>query len=156
IVLRGDLRAAADDRAERGRCVVGTFVDATRERQLTRAVQQSARMEALGSLTAGISHDFNNLLTILVGNLSLVAEDVRGDERIFAKVKPARDAAKRGADLIRQLLSFARREDTATGVIDAGRVVTDLEPLLQRALGSRIAFKIEVAPGQWPVRSSVA
>ena len=156
IVLRGDLRVAAHGRAGHGRCVVGTFVDATRERQLTRAVQQSARMEALGSLTAGISHDFNNLLTILVGNLSLVAEDVRGDERVFAKVKPARDAAKRGADLIRQLLTFARREDAEVGVIEVGRVVTDLGPLLERALGPRIAFKIEVTPGPWPVRSSVA
>ena len=156
IVLRGDLRLIDACGTHRGRCVIGTFVDSTREQQLTRAVQQSARMEALGSLTAGISHDFNNLLTILVGNLSLVAEDVRNNERVFAKVKPARDAAKRGADLIRQLLSFARREDAEVGVVDAGRVAAELEPLLQRALGPRISFNIEIAPGQWPVRSSTA
>src|SRR5690606_22066984 len=151
IVLRGDLRAA-----EGARAALGIFLDATREHQLARAVQQSARMEALGSLTAGIAHDFNNLLTILVGNLSLVAEDVRADERLFGKVKPARDAAKRGAELIRQLLAFARREDADVGVVDAGRVAADLEPLLGRALGNRISLETRIAPGQWPVRASAA
>lgn len=156
LLLRGDLLARESGNAQPGRAVIGVFLDATREQQLTRAVQQSARMEALGSLTAGIAHDFNNLLTILVGNLSLVAEEVRSSDRVFAKIKPARDAAKRGAELIRQLLGFARREDGEVGVIDAGRVVAEIEPLLRRALGARVDLEARIEAGQWPVRASAA
>src|SRR5262249_4515564 len=91
LLLRRDLRAA-------GRCarraVCGLFVDGSGDEKLRAAVQQSARMEALGSLTAGIAHDFNNLLTVLVGNLYLVAEDLRAQPKIFEKLKAARDAAK--------------------------------------------------------------
>jgi len=156
LVLRGDLRRVDGEQARDGHCALGIFTDVTREQQLARAVQQSARLEALGSLTAGVAHDFNNLLTILVGNLSLVAEEVRGQEKLFGKIKPARDAAKRGSELIRQLLAFARREDAAVGVVDAGKVATGLEPLLKRALGVRVAFECVVDPGVWPVRASTA
>src|SRR5690606_35944502 len=80
VVLKGDLirpPAARDD------SLVGVFVDIGEERRLGEAVQRAARMEALGSLMSGIAHDFNNLLTVLVGNLYLVGEDLRGDEKIF-------------------------------------------------------------------------
>ena len=95
--------------------VCGTFVEANADENLRAAVQQSARMEALGSLTAGIAHDFNNLLTVLVGNLYLLAEDLRGNPKLFERLKAARDAGKRGADLIKQLLTFARREQLDNG-----------------------------------------
>src|SRR5690606_27214973 len=111
VVLRGDLvpkrpRAAGTSVA----ALSGVFTNVSEEHRLHRAVQRGARMEALGSLTSGIAHDFNNLLTVLVGNLYLVAEELRDQPKSFAKLKSARDAARRGADLIRQLLAFARRE----------------------------------------------
>ena len=151
--LQGDIRRVD---GSRGSLIYGLFTELGNEQQLRKAVQHSARMEALGSLTAGIAHDFNNLLTVLVGNLYLVAEELRGEPQTFAKLKTARDAGKRGADLIRQLLAFARREQLETDIVDAGKVVADLQPLLRRALGSRIALETELEPSASPIRASVA
>jgi CheY-like chemotaxis protein len=113
-------------------------------------------MEALGSLTAGVAHDFNNLLTVLVGNLYLLGEELREKPRVFEKLKAARDAGKRGTDLIKQLLSFARREELSVGVIDPAGVVESIVPLLRRALGSRITLETTFSAGTGAVRASVA
>jgi signal transduction histidine kinase len=155
LVLRGDVRKAPLH-AHVGDVICGVFVDCSDEEQLQAAVQQSARMEALGSLTAGIAHDFNNLLTVLVGNLYLIAEDVRDNPKLFEKLKSARDAGKRGADLIKQLLAFARREHIEADVIDPCRIVGDLVPLLRRALGNRISLDTELASSALLVRASTA
>ncbi len=150
VTLRGDVRKMSSGAS------CGVFVNASDEAQLRAAVQHSARMEALGSLTTGIAHDFNNLLTVLVGNLYLVAEELRDRPKVFEKIKSARDASKRGADLIKQLLAFARREQLETAVIDPCKVVTDLEPLLRRALGSKVALRVELQPEAGRIRASTA
>lgn len=149
VTLRGDVRPAVG-------LLCGTFVEVNDDEQLKAAVQQSARMEALGSLTAGIAHDFNNLLTVLVGNLYLIAEDLRDQPKHFEKLKAARDAGKRGAELIKQLLAFARREQVTTGVVDPCKVVTELAPLLRRALTSRITLETDLESAHLPVRASQA
>ena len=150
VALRGDVHKTSNGAS------YGLFVNASEEAQLRAAVQHSARMEALGSLTTGIAHDFNNLLTVLVGNLYLVAEELRDRPKVFEKVKSARDASKRGADLIKQLLAFARREPLETTVIDPCKVVTDLEPLLRRALGSKVTLRVELQQEAGQVRASTA
>lgn len=153
VALRGDVVAI---HAGGLRVLCGTFVEVANDEKLRAAVQQSARMEALGSLTAGIAHDFNNLLTVLVGNLYLVAEDLRPQPKLFEKLKAARDAGKRGADLIKQLLTFARREQLATGIIDPCKVINELVPLLRRALGSRIALETDLDSAPVPIKASQA
>ena len=153
VVLRGDVRAVV--RGSR-RLLCGLFVDGADDEKLRAAVQQSARMEALGSLTAGIAHDFNNLLTVLVGNLYLVAEELRGHPKVFDKLKAARDAAKRGADLIKQLLTFARREELTVDSIEPCKVIAELAPLLRRALGARITLATELDSGPLAIRASQA
>jgi signal transduction histidine kinase len=153
VTLRGE---ACKTSTSDGAALCGVFVNASDEAQLRAAVQHSARMEALGSLTTGIAHDFNNLLTVLVGNLYLVAEELRDRPKVFERLKSARDASKRGADLIKQLLAFARREQLETGVIDPCKVVSDLEPLLRRALGSKVALRVELQPDAGKIRASTA
>jgi PAS domain S-box-containing protein len=138
------------------RVLFGSFVDVTRQRQLEAAVHRGARMEALASLTSGIAHDVNNLLTVLVGNLYLVGEELRDKSPLFEKIKPARDAAKRGAALTRQLLSFARREAAAAELIRPARLVGDLAPLLQQVMGKRITLSLKVADDAGPVLASAA
>ena len=110
------------------RRVVGVFVDGDDDKALRAAAQHSARMEALGSLTAGVAHDFNNLLTVLVGNLYLIGEEVRELPRVFEKLKAARDAGKRGTELIKQLMTFARREEISVGTLDPSKVVAGVLP----------------------------
>ncbi len=151
--LRGDVRAAGEGAERR---FVGVLVDGDADKALKTAAQHSARMEALGSLTAGVAHDFNNLLTVLVGNLYLVGEELRDRPVVFEKLKAARDAGKRGSELIKQLMTFARREELDVGTIDPSKVVGDLLPLLRRALGSRIALETTLQKNVGAVRASVA
>ena len=152
-VFRGDVIANGEGTDRR---FVGILVDGDDDKALRAAAQHSARMEALGSLTAGVAHDFNNLLTILVGNLYLVGEEVRERPRLFEKLKAARDAAKRGTELIKQLMTFARREELAVGTIDPVKVVGELLPLLRRALGPRIALDTTLQEHAGTVRASAA
>jgi signal transduction histidine kinase len=155
VILRGDIGVVVQPGAlETVLC--GVFVESSNDDQLKLVAQQSARMEALGSLTAGIAHDFNNLLTVLVGNLYLVAEDVRDQPKVFEKLKAARDAGKRGSDLIRQLLAFARREPMQADAIDPGRVIEDVVPLLRRALGGRIKLETQIDAAAGPIKASTA
>jgi signal transduction histidine kinase len=144
LVLRGDVRSS---RLPSGRRLYGIFVEVADEQPLRAAAQHSARMEALGSLTAGIAHDFNNLLTVLVGNIYLVAEELRDRPKAFERIKAARDAGKRGAELIKQLLAFARREQLDHGVVDPCKVVDGIVPLLRRAVGTRITLEMLSSTG---------
>jgi signal transduction histidine kinase len=151
--FRGDLFPQGDGQ---GRRILGVFVDADDNKALRAAAQHSARMEALGSLTAGVAHDFNNLLTVLVGNLYLIGEEVREYPRVFEKLKAARDAGKRGTELIKQLMTFARREEVSVGTIDPCKVIGDLLPLLRRALGSRITLETALQENVGSVQANVA
>jgi signal transduction histidine kinase len=134
----------------------GFFHEADSDRKLSAGLERSARLEALGSLTSGVAHDFNNLLTILVGNLSLVAEELRAEPRQFAKLKAARDAARRGGDLIKQLLSFARQEPVASDRINPSKVIARIAPLVQRALGNRINFELDLEENVDPIQGNSA
>ncbi len=143
VVLRGDIQTFVD--AANRPYLRGVFVDATAARHLETSLTHAARMEAVASLTSGIAHDFSNLLTVLVGNLYLIAEGVRDREALHEKARLTRDAAKRGVDLVRDLLSFARNEWSASSAIDPGKVISKVEPLLRRSVGTRIKLETSVA-----------
>ena len=151
--FRGDVLVISDGAEQR---FVGVLVDGDDTKTLRAALQHSARMDALASLTAGVAHDFNNLLTVLVGNLYLIGEELRERPRVFEKLKAARDAGKRGSELIKQLMTFARREELEVGTIDPSKVISDLLPLLRRALGPRITLDTTLQKHVGAVRASVA
>ncbi len=155
ISLTGDL-VRVGDAPGKPDLLLGTFADHTHTEQLQRAIQATARMEALGSLTSGIAHDVNNLLTVLVGNLYLVGEELRDNPALFEKIKPARDAARRGADLLRQLLSFSRKEPVVAEPINPARVIDGLEPLLRQIMGKRVVLSCRLDANAGPVVTSAA
>jgi signal transduction histidine kinase/CheY-like chemotaxis protein len=152
-LFRGEVFSQGDGAKRR---LLGVLVEAGDSKALRVAVQHSARMEALGSLTAGVAHDFNNLLTVLVGNLYLIGEELREQPRVFEKLKAARDAGKRGTELIKQLMTFARREQLTVGTIEPAKVVRDVLVLLRRALGTRITLETALQENIGAVRASVA
>jgi signal transduction histidine kinase len=128
--------------------VMAILVDDSAAQHLRDLAVRTARIESALGLAAGVSHDFNNLLTVLVGNLYLVSEQLRDQPALHEKVRKARDAAKRGAGLARQLMAVARGADTGTdrAVLHVDRVLESLVPLLKATLGSRITLKLELAP----------
>jgi two-component system cell cycle sensor histidine kinase/response regulator CckA len=111
--------------------------DITRRRELQAQVLQASKMDAIGRLAGGVAHDFNNILTAIVGNAALLAESLpQGDDR--ALVHNIEDAATRATGLTRQLLAFGRRQMLEPRVIEVVEVVAGITPLLQRIVGEDV------------------
>ncbi|HEX3776767.1 MAG TPA: ATP-binding protein [Polyangiaceae bacterium] len=107
------------------------------ERQ-AEALRDAQRLEVVGRLAGGIAHDFNNLLTIVLTNIDILEETQNFDAAGGAAVEETLGAARRGADLIRQLLAFSRRQRVEPRVLDVNRVVAGMDRLVRRLVGERI------------------
>ncbi len=112
------------------------------------ALRQAHKMEAVGQLASGVAHDFNNVLQIISSNLQLMELDGIGSV-LGARVASAVAAVDRGSKLSSQLLAFARRQPLQPVATDLGRLLSDMESLLLRALGDRIVLDLRRAPGLW-------
>jgi len=122
----------------------------TRELELSRqALYQSQKLEAIGKLTGGVAHDFNNVLQVIAGNLQLLQPLVEANRGAAKRVDAASSAVERGAKLARQLLAFARRQPLRPQPTNLGRLLHDLDELLRQALGERIEIETVVADGLW-------
>lgn len=119
-------------------------------------IARVARLEAALTLTAGTVHDVNNVLTVLAGNLFLLTENLRGDDKLYEQARRARNAAERGSTLLRELLTFDRDGDASTKAITPGNHVQSLEPLLARAIGSDHQLKVIVDRKAGSVLASAA
>ncbi len=129
--------------------VLGFFVmstDITEQKANQAALIQAQKMEAVGQLTGGLAHDFNNLLTIIIGNLSALQPRLeRGASADY--LDPALQAARRGAELIRRLLSFSRRQTLEPCAVEVGALVHNMTHLLVRTLGANIKVRLRL-PGE--------
>jgi PAS domain S-box-containing protein len=110
---------------------------------------QAQKMEALGKLTGGVAHDFNNVLQILRGNLELLETRHGRDHWSAERLGNAIDAVDRGARLASQLLAFGRQQPLAPVVINPARQLRALDDLLRRALGETIKIESVVGGGLW-------
>ncbi len=129
------------------------FVKITRDMTERRAMEQqlahAQKMEAVGQLTGGVAHDFNNILTIVMGNLDIIQRE-RGDAaRVAEAAERATAAARRAANLTRQLLAFSRRQALDPKPVDANSVVTSAVALIRPSLGEQISIETSLAAGLW-------
>src|SRR3984893_7662591 len=113
-------------------------------------LHQAQKMEALGQLTGGIAHDFNNLLTAVIGNLELAQKRTGGDPQTPGLLHAAQSAAERGATLIKELLTFARRQPLHPQAVDVSAVVDDAEKILKQTISPDIRVLIRAEPGVRP------
>jgi PAS domain S-box-containing protein len=129
---------------------------AERER-LGRQLQQSQRLESLGQLAGGVAHDFNNLLAVISNYASFVSEEVAKDAAQVALVPVREDmaqiqrATERAADLIRQLLAFARRDVVRPRPLNLNEVIEGVQQLLVRTLGEHVELTTELDGGLYQV-----
>jgi signal transduction histidine kinase/DNA-binding response OmpR family regulator len=112
------------------------------------ALQRSHKLEAIGKLTGGVAHDFNNILQVVGGNLELL-QHRGGDPRVQNLLQVALHAVERGGKLCSHLLAFARRQPLQPVVVNPARIVADMDDLLRRALGETIHIEAVRAGGQW-------
>ena len=113
-------------------------------------LRQLQKMEALGQLTGGLAHDFNNMLAIIIGNLDMLARRLAGDEARRRFVDQALEGAQRAARLTQSLLAFSRQQPLAPKPLDANRTVSEMSRILRSTLGEQITIETVLAGGLWP------
>ena len=125
--------------------IAGTLMRGEVEAELAHA----QRLDSIGQLTGGVAHDFNNILTIVLGNLQMlqVALAQSGGGDYIRLVESAQRACKRGADLTHKLLTFARKQSLSPVAVDLQEALGALAEMLQRTLGEKIRIELDVAPG---------
>lgn len=126
--------------------VIGCFeltFDVSELRRTQEQLAQAQKMEALGQLTGGLAHDFNNMLTVILGNLAALRDRRIGGDEAHEYLDPALAAASRGADLIRSLLRFARRQPLEAQASDIGALAGTVVMLLRRSLPASLSIEVE-------------
>jgi len=137
--------AAPDDRRLH---VVGQ--DMTERRQAEQRLVRAQRLEAVGRLTGGVAHDFNNILAAMMGYLE-AARTLPTDPSVERLLDASLEAGRRGARVVAQLLSFARKQEISVGPVDLNRLVSDLESLIAHTGRSDITVDCRLAPRLRPV-----
>jgi signal transduction histidine kinase len=122
------------------------------EERFSERLRQAQKMETIGNLTGGIAHDFNNLLGTIIGNIELLRERLWHDPRDADELaQEAFAAALRGAELVRQLLAFARRQPLQPKRVDADQLITACAKLLRRTLAANIEVTLDLGGDIWPI-----
>ena len=117
-------------------------LDATERKRLEMQFAQSQKMQALGQLAGGVAHDFNNMLTAIIGFCDLVLQRHHQGEQTFADVMQITQNAKRAARLVRQLLAFSRQQPLQPRLTNVTDILAEISSLLRRVLGERVTLKM--------------
>ena len=128
-------------------------IDATEQKALELKFAQSHKMEAVGKLAGGVAHDFNNVLTAIIGFSDLLLQTHRQTDPAYRDIMNIKSSANRAAGLVRQLLAFSRRQTLQPEVLELGEILTDLAPLLNRTLSEKIELKIVSGRDLWHVKA---
>jgi len=135
-----------------GDAIYGIGRDVTQRKALEDQLRQSQKMEAVGQLTGGLAHDFNNMLTGILGGIDMVrrriAEGRMGDVDRF--LDAAMQSGQRAAALTHRLLAFSRRQTLDNRPLDVGTLAASMEDLLRRTLGEQVSLRIDVTSDLWP------
>jgi PAS domain S-box-containing protein len=135
------------------RAILGFFIDVHERVMLEEQLLQSLRMEAVGRLAGGVAHDFNNMLTAIMGYSELIMMSFREEDPIFPHLEGIRKSAERAAALTRQLLAFSRKQLLQPRVINLNTVITNLETMLRRLIGEDINLIILLDPALKAVKA---
>ena len=133
--------------------LVGTAEDITETRRLQEQLLQAQKMEAVGTLAGGIAHDFNNILGGIVGYTELARLHSKDNHRVCEHLDAVLQASRRATDLVRQILTFSRRHEHRTDVIQLGHLIAEALKLLRASLPATIEFDLKLDPNVAAVRA---
>jgi PAS domain S-box-containing protein len=120
--------------------------DITQRQRLEQQLRQSQKMDAIGQLTGGVAHDFNNVLTVIAGTVDMLIEDLSDRPELVPVVGMIQDAATRGTDLTKQLLAFARKQPLQPRSTDINGLIVEAARLLRPALGEHVEIDSTLDP----------
>ncbi|WP_379923508.1 response regulator [Erythrobacter sp. R86502] len=133
--------------------VLLSLADTSQENQLRRQVAQATKMQAVGQLAGGVAHDFNNVLTAIIGTCDLMLlRHIPGDSD-YDDIQQIRANSNRAAALTRQLLAFSRQQTLRPEIIQLPDVVSEVSPLIKRLLGEKITYYVQHDRNLGPVRA---
>ena len=130
-------------------------LDTTEQRTLQSNFAQSQKMQAIGQLAGGVAHDFNNVLTAIIGYSDLLLANHRPTDPSFQDINQIKQNANRAASLVRQLLAFSRRQTLRPQVLQLGDVLSDLQMLMRRLVGEKIDLELRHGRDLWLVEADV-
>lgn len=130
--------------------IAGTLLDVTERRQLEDRLVQAQKLDALGKLTGGVAHDLNNLLASVMGGLHLIERRVPLGEEATSVLDMTRHAAEQGAELIRRMLAFSRRQNLRPDAIHLHSLKENMEGMVAHILGGLVRFEWRLGDQIWP------
>ncbi|WP_244574483.1 cell cycle histidine kinase CckA [Cohaesibacter sp. ES.047] len=135
--------------------VIVYALETTKQRELEVQFTQSQKMQAVGQLAGGVAHDFNNVLTAIIGFSDLLLASHKPSDPAFQDIMNIKQNANRAASLVRQLLAFSRRQTLRPQILSFGDVLADLSILLDRLLGEKVELELVYGRDLWPVKADL-
>lgn len=126
--------------------------DITQQKLLEEKLRQSIKMESVGRLAGGVAHDFNNMLSVIIGYAELLNLEFQDDPRITVSLREICKAAEHSRDITAQLLTFSRQQLISPKTIDASDALRDMEKRLQQLCGPASELHLEYGPNLWKVK----
>lgn len=133
--------------------VLVSLADSTEETKLKRQVAQATKMQAVGQLAGGVAHDFNNVLTAIIGTCDLMLLRHTPGDSDYDDIQQIRANSNRAASLTRQLLAFSRQQTLRPEILQVPDVVSEVAPLIKRLLGEKIDYRVRHDRDLGPVRA---
>ena len=130
-------------------------LDMTEQRKLEAQFAQGQKMQAVGQLAGGVAHDFNNVLTAIIGFSDLLLLKHKPGDPSFSDIMSIKQSANRAAGLTRQLLAFSRRQTLRPQILEVPTNIDDLTVLLKRLIGEQITLQVDHGRGVWPIRADL-
>ena len=131
--------------------VIAVARDISHYRLADDRLREAEKLEAVGRLTGGVAHDFNNILTVIIGNSELLAERLEGDEEARQLAEISLSAARAGADLTRMLLAYSRRQSLQPTEFCAADMLREVRSLLERSIGDNVEIEILADDDPWGI-----
>ncbi|WP_033073023.1 hybrid sensor histidine kinase/response regulator [Sphingopyxis sp. MWB1] len=133
--------------------VLLSLKDSSEESRLKRQVAQQSKMQAVGQLAGGVAHDFNNILTAVLGSCDLMLMRHTPGDSDYDDIQQIRSNANRAASLTRQLLAFSRQQTLRPQILQLPDVISEVSHLLKRLIGERVELQVRHGRGLGPVRA---
>ncbi len=147
--------SAADPQGDEGASATVFALDTTEQRTLQENLAQGQKMQAIGQLAGGVAHDFNNVLTAIIGYSDLLLANHRPTDPSFQDIMQIKQNANRAAGLVRQLLAFSRRQTLRPQMLRLNDVLSELQMLLRRLVGETIQLDVVHSRDLWLVKADL-